>query len=152
MKITKDKVFTRLDRLADRAIYFGLGYGLLSTFKAETARSAGLVFVVVGLAVSVALFPWRKERRRRFKLFFKEWQGQPAFVFSLKNGTSRDDLFRKLKEMQATILRDSPELVSAEVRTSPKKPPTRVEITFCDGKLSKFSIQQVRLDESPEPA
>lgn len=152
MKITKDKIFIRLDHLADGAIYFGCGYWLLSMLKTETANLLASIIILVGFAVSLALFRWRRERRRRFKMIFKAWQGQPAFIFTLKDGTARDEVFRQLKEMRATILRDSPELVSAELRTSLENPPTRVELTFTDGKLTKSMIQQVQHSKLPEPA
>ena len=142
MKITKDKIFIRLSPLADGAIYFGCGYWFLSSLTAGTANIVAWIVVLVGLAVSLALIPWRRERRRRINLVFKGWQGQPAFIFTLKDGTTRDEVFRQLKEMHATILTDSPELVSAELHTSRAKPPTRVELTFSDGKLTKSVIQQ----------
>jgi hypothetical protein len=144
VKITKDKIFIRLDRLADGAIYFGCGYWFLSSLTASTANVVAWIVVLVGLAVSLWLIPWRRERRRRFDMIFKGWQGQPAFIFTLKEGTARDEVFRQLKEMHATVLRDSPELVSAELRTSREKPPTRAELTFSDGKLIKFVIQQAQ--------
>ncbi len=142
MKITKDKIFIRLSPLADGAIYFGCGYWFLSSLTSGTANLVAWILISVGLVASLALIPWRRERRRRFDTIFKGWQGQPAFIFTLKDGTARDEVFRQLKEMHATILKDSPELVSAELRTSREKPPTRVELTFSDGKLTKSVIQQ----------
>ena len=151
VKITKDKIFIRLAPLADGAIYFGCGYWLLSELKAGTANLVAWIAVLVGLVVSLSLIPWRRERRRRFNLIFKGWQGQPAFIFTLKQGTARDEVFRQLREMHATILSDSPELVSAELRTSRSKPPTRVELTFVDGKLTKSVIQEQRPNTALEP-
>ena len=115
MKITKDKIFIRLDHLADGAVYFGCGYWLLSMLEAKIANLVAWIFALVGFAVSLALFRWRRERRLRFKMITRAWQGKPVFIFALKEGTARDEIFSLLKEMHATILKDSPEkLVSAE--------------------------------------
>jgi hypothetical protein len=144
VKITKDKVFARLDRFADGAICFGCGYGILSLLTARTANVVAPITVLVGVVVFLALTPWRRERSRRINMVFKGWQGQPTFIFTLKKGTTRDAVFRYLKELQVTILKDSPELVTAELRTLRANPPTRFDLIFRNGKLAKSMIQHER--------
>jgi len=62
---------------------------------------------------------------------------QPVFSIAFTNGTSRDDIFRQLEQAHATILEDSPELVRAEFQTPQMTTPTKVELNFSDGKLTK---------------
>jgi len=50
-------------------------------------------------------------------------------------GSSRDAIVRQLEQMQATILIDSPELLSAEFRASKAAKPMQVELGFRKGKL-----------------
>jgi hypothetical protein len=62
---------------------------------------------------------------------------QPVFSIAFTNGTSRDDIFRQLKQAHATVVKDSPELVRAEFQTPQMTTPMQVELNFSDGKLTK---------------
>jgi hypothetical protein len=62
---------------------------------------------------------------------------QPVFSIAFTNGTSRDDIFRQLKQAHATVVKDSPELVRAEFQTPQMTTPMQVELNFSDGKLTQ---------------
>ena len=69
-------------------------------------------------------------------------KGQVAHVvIGFKTGDTRNAIVRQLEKIHATILKDSPGLLRAELEKTPQSPtPTQVELSFVDEKLTKVLI------------
>jgi RNA polymerase sigma factor (sigma-70 family) len=82
----------------------------------------------------------------------RQSNGQVAVSIGFKIGSGRDAIVRQLEQIHATILKDAPELLLAELQKTPQvAKPMQVELNFLDGKLTRVNFMLPKADALESP-